>query len=392
MLLQVIAYFSMLQCPLKDCVPADRTLHILSHFIMKTEDELREIITKYMLSRLDWFQSVSCLFLQADKISVEYYIDYIHTPGMPLDLLCIFVLARLYRFHVGLILNKGMWCSNLKKDMQGCKTIFVFQGETDFHETFKGSQQAYVESLQYNTHKGLMPSHCTEVKNITNDDDTDVVFVAEEKRVKVPKIDKDVKVQIKREFNLDVMAQFKLKNKAKQAQFGAAQKLLAKSKKEVAIKEERDTQRQIISAAIARIITHSKSVTSSSKMFSMNCPVCGQYSRSKRSLLKHIKDDHPGTKFPCKYCGKQYDSFNSCYKHERSAHQQKSYFCAICGHGFDYKSQLECHLPVHNPTQKTYCDNCGKGFATEHSMKRHYVLHMDLQFPCGQCTKVFNTP
>ena len=96
----------MLQCPLKECVPADRTLHILSHFIMKTEDELREIITKYMLSRLDWFQSVSRLFLQADKISVEHYIDYIRTPGTPLDLLSIFVLARLYRFHVGLILNK----------------------------------------------------------------------------------------------------------------------------------------------------------------------------------------------------------------------------------------------------------------------------------------------
>ena len=185
------------------------------------------------------------------------------------------------------------------------------------------------------------------------------------------------------------MAGFKPKNKAKQAQFGAAQKLLAKSKKELAIKEERDTQRQIISAAIARIITRSKSAASSSKMISMDCPVCGQYSCSKRSLLKHIKDDHPGTKFPCKYCTKQYDSFNRCYKHERSAHQQKSYFCPICGHGFDYKSQLDCHL---NPTQKTYCDNCGKGFATERSMKRHYVLHMDLQFACGQCTKVFNTP
>ena len=389
MLLQVINYFSMLQCPLKECVPADRTLHILSHFIMKTEDELREIITKYMLSRLNWFQSVSRLCLQADKISVEHYIDYIHTPGTPLDLLGIFVLARLYRFHVGLILNKGMWCSNLKKDMQGCTTIFVFQGETDFHETYKGGQEAYVESLQYNTHKGLMPSHCTEVKNVTNDDD--VVFVAEEKRVD-PKIGMDVKVKIKREFNLDVMAGFKPKNKAKQAQFGAAQKLLAKSKQELAVKEERDTQRQIISAAIARIITHSKSAASSSKMISMDCPVCGQYSRSKRSLLKHIKDDHPGTKFPCKYCAKQYDSFNGCYKHERSAHQQKSYFCPICGHGFDYKSQLDCHLPVHNPTQKTYCDNCGKGFATERSMKRHYVLHMDLQFACGQCTKVFNTP
>ena len=346
-LLQVITYFSMLQCPLKECVPADRTLYILSHFIMKTEDELHEIITKYMLSRLDWFQSVSRLFLQADKISVEHYIDHICTPGTPLDLLCIFVLARLYRFHVRLILNKGLWCSNLKKDMHGCKIIFVFQGETDFHETFKGGQQVYVEPLKYNTHKGFMPSHCTEVKSVANDDDTDVIFVTEEKRVKVPniKIDQDVKVVIKRDFNLDVMAGFKPKNEDKKAQFGAARKLLAKSKKEVSIKEECDTQRQIISAAIARIITRSKSAASSCKMISMDCPVCTQYFCSKRSLLKHIKDDHPGTKFPCKYCGKQYDSFNGCCKHERSTHQKKSFLCAICGHGFSYKSQLDCHMP-----------------------------------------------
>ena len=113
---------------------------------------------------------------------------------------------------------------------------------------------------------------------------------------------------------------------------------------------------------------------------------------SKKALLKHIKDNHPGTKFQCKFCGKQYDSFNGCYKHERSAHSKKNYFCSICGHAFDYKSQVEGHMPIHNPAQKVYCETCGKGFATTISKKRHSVIHMNLQFPCGNCTKVFNTP
>ena len=87
--------FFCLQCLLKECIPGDKTLHILSHFITKTEDELREILTRYMLSRLDRFKSVSRKFLQAEKISVEAYIDNLYTQGTPLDLLAVFVLARL---------------------------------------------------------------------------------------------------------------------------------------------------------------------------------------------------------------------------------------------------------------------------------------------------------
>ena len=40
-----------------------------------------------MLSRLEWFESVSRKFLQAEKISVEAYIDNLRTPGTPLNLL-----------------------------------------------------------------------------------------------------------------------------------------------------------------------------------------------------------------------------------------------------------------------------------------------------------------
>ena len=158
------------------------------------------------------------------------------------------------------------------------------------------------------------------------------------------------------------------------------------------MKEECDTQWQVISQTTARIVTRSQSQTASYKMLAMDCLVSSTPQRSRRALLKHIKDDHPGTKFPCKYCGKQYDSFNGSYKHERSAHGAKNYFCSICGHGFDYRSQVDSHMPVHNPAQKVYCKTCGKGFATTTSKKRHSVIHMNLQFPCWNFTKVFITP
>ena len=145
--------------------------------------------------------------------------------------------------------------------------------------------------------------------------------------------------------------------------------IIGNTKKDVSVKEECDTQWQVISETIAWIVTRSRSETASYKMLAMDCPVCSTPQRSKRTLLKHIKDDHPGTKLPCKYCGKHYDSFNGCYKHERSAHGAKNYFCSICRHGFDYKSQVDSHMPVHNPSQKVYYETCSKGFATTTSKK-----------------------
>ena len=42
MLVSVISSnrFFCLQCPLKECIPGDKMLHILSNFIIKTEDKL----------------------------------------------------------------------------------------------------------------------------------------------------------------------------------------------------------------------------------------------------------------------------------------------------------------------------------------------------------------
>ena len=119
-------------------------LHILSHFITKTEDELQEMLTRYMLSRLDWFESVSHKFLQAENISVEAYIDNLHTPGTPLDLLAIFVLARLYRFHVGFFLNAGM-CTNVQRILHA--SLFSCFKAKLISKTYK--EQPYLESLHY---------------------------------------------------------------------------------------------------------------------------------------------------------------------------------------------------------------------------------------------------
>ena len=53
------------------------------------------------------------------------------------------------------------------------------------------------------------------------------------------------------------MLGFKPKNEKTKGQFSTARKLLAKAKKEVSVMEEHDTQLQVISETIARIVTRS---------------------------------------------------------------------------------------------------------------------------------------
>ena len=165
---------------MKDCLPANKTLHILTHYITKTEEEIRDILTKYMLSRLQWLQSISSHYLECENVSLEGYIDNISTPGAPFDLLAIFVLARLYRFHVGLFHAHGIWCSSITKNMSVCKFVLLFRNRYEFEETFEGGYDRYQKSLEKNTRLGLMPSHVMDVK----DGAEDIVFVKAEQPMK----------------------------------------------------------------------------------------------------------------------------------------------------------------------------------------------------------------
>ena len=223
---------------MKGCLPANKTLHILTHYITKTEEEIRDILTKYMLSALEWLESISHHYSECENVSLEGYIDNLATPGAPFDLLAIFVLAQLYHFHVRLFHANGMWCTSITKNMSVCQFVLLFQNRYEFDETFEGGYYRYQKSLEKNTRLGLMPSHLMDLK----DGVEDIVFLKEEKpkRIKIKsehttEIKKELRVMIKCETSLEI----------------SAKKLIAKSRKGVAVKVECNIQRKAITTLIA---------------------------------------------------------------------------------------------------------------------------------------------
>ena len=155
-----------LQCPYEQYLPQpDRAWHILTHWIQKTEDELQTSLQNYMIERKDWFLSISKSYLANLQVSAEDYIDNIGQPGSHIDLLGLFVLSRLYKFHFGLFYDQGVWCMARNKDYKQTSMILIFCGEMSFGEAcVLGNTQEYLDSLIQNTQWDLMPSHNKEAK------------------------------------------------------------------------------------------------------------------------------------------------------------------------------------------------------------------------------------
>ena len=369
-----------MQCPYfeDDGVSGDRTIHVFTHFIRRKEVAIRDYLRKNLMSRLDFFTQVSTQYLTQAETSAEDYIDKISTEGIPLDLLGIFLIARLYQFHIAVVFHKGVWMTN--KDNDWTKTMFtlVFQGVQNYSETCKEGQSGlYLQSLVNKTNSALMPPHCADLKvSISSDDET-------EQKTDIKKI----KVEFKKEVSEE-------KTRYWSSKFSVAAKLLAKAKKEKyrsEIKKEKQAQiHTLIYSGTLRPVEIAHEARQGHKMIHVLCDICNITCRSQRNYIVHMKEHHPQVTFPCSICGKQYRTWSGRFKHEKT-HSGQHYVCMICGRAFKTLDALNHHTPVHNPESKRYCETCGKGFATKSSLKCHEKIHLNLCIPCPNCDKTFNT-
>ena len=73
-------------------------IHIFTHHLRQTEDNLREILHDYMIMNMDWLLNTGKTVLKAT--SLEDYIDTVTTPGVPINPVCVLVLACMFHFHI----------------------------------------------------------------------------------------------------------------------------------------------------------------------------------------------------------------------------------------------------------------------------------------------------
>ena len=149
-----------LQCDYPYVRPGDELLHIFSHHIGKSEDDLQEILRSKMIQHLTWLQQISEVLLREVNVSLEDYIDTMSTPGVPLDFVGLLFLSRIYHIHVAVFTTRGIWSTSRNVKKHGCLFGVVFNGNFKFTETVKvGRGNQYRAWLTDRTEKGKMPSH-----------------------------------------------------------------------------------------------------------------------------------------------------------------------------------------------------------------------------------------
>ena len=152
----------LLQCGFPFIQKGDELLHIFSHHISKTEDNLREILRSFMLGHLPWIHQISEIILTEVNMSIKDYIDTITTPGVPLDFVAIVALCRAYHIHLAVYTSKGLWSTSRQRSIKNCLFGVLFYGSFEFTELItEGSYDDYTRWLEMHRKQGKLPSHNT---------------------------------------------------------------------------------------------------------------------------------------------------------------------------------------------------------------------------------------
>ena len=341
--------------------------------------------------------------MKALGVTADQYSNTLLSNDTPLDLLGVFIVARLYWIHVAVIMSGGVWSTSRTNDIWLAKFTFIYRNVTEFVETcYLDGAALYIDSLILNMQHGRMPCHRDIAKlegaETTADEPVDLT-VSDDTAKDQPVVPIDMKPVVKLErldnkkaLKFNVILQ-KPTNRKKASTYAKALQILLKAKTELATKSEckdiTDKIKQHIQSGIidpALVTKHA----CANRMISCNCEFCGELCQSRRAYVRHRMEFHPEQLYVCRYCCREYQSATGCFKHERT-HVSPGCACAVCGRLFKTSTELKDHMLVHNDANKLSCETCGKLFSTKRTLKRHSEVHMNLQYPCPECGCIYNT-
>ena len=369
----------------------DELLHIFTHHLKRTEDDLREMLRDYMLANSEWMLDIAKSVLLEQDMTLEDYIDTVTTPGSPVDAVCILVLAKIFNMHVAIFLKKGVWCTSKDRSLKKCRLGLIFNGNGQFTETVKAGHSAkYIEFLKRHQQSGELLSHQrTKMPGIPpkfertvppepeydREDrpemDIPSILTSTDKR-HIPTVNNDIPTDLSTSsssFGKDITGASSPKNgNAANIQDGNS------SDSEASIVMGEYVPPPVMQRASGPQV----------------CPACGNQEASQSKLIVHIATFHPSYAYPCRYCNKTFLSHTSRYKHEVD-HTAPTHFCGICAKGFHSNAELSRHMPRHSGLRPFPCNTCTKAYYDKKSLNRHLELHNSKTYDCPTCGKAYES-
>ncbi|XP_055854474.1 PR domain zinc finger protein 5-like [Episyrphus balteatus] len=127
------------------------------------------------------------------------------------------------------------------------------------------------------------------------------------------------------------------------------------------------------------------------------CTVCGWQNRTKKLLMRHLRNKHTNNLRRCTDCNLGFRLLSMLVEHRAKVHNDFNPFkCEVCGEGFTSRSHLRAHTSTaHKGTEERshWCIHCGSKFADRKSYKAHIRRHKfdKKELPCKFCQKKLST-
>ena len=115
------------------------SMHIIaSHYKGITNRVLCKDIKQFLDHRqhFNWVAKVGRKFLNQKSLSVGEFCSDMLTTGVELNELGILLIARMYRFHIAVIMRDWTWTTGRNLDLSECKIVLVFLGNSKFMDTY----------------------------------------------------------------------------------------------------------------------------------------------------------------------------------------------------------------------------------------------------------------
>ena len=154
----------------------------------------------------------------------------------------------------------------------------------------------------------------------------------------------------------------------------------------------------VFQADTENVVINEVEVREVNKPERVECSICGQMMKNKKTLKQHIKLKHvenaaEEVEIPlnkkCCICD-LYLKPNQLRQHMKEMHpgQVNTEICNLCDRSFNSLYNLKRHKEsLHNINKRYECDSCE--YITQRSdlMKEHMLIHVQKKFQCKKCTK-----
>ena len=119
---------------------------------------------------------------------------------------------------------------------------------------------------------------------------------------------------------------------------------------------------------------------------SSQCPQCNAVFAHTRSLMRHVRSEHEGVKYPCNQCDYKALDQGNMNKHIESVHEGVKYPCSQCAYKATEHTGLKRHIESVHEGVRYPCSQCDYKATKQSSLKIHIEsIHEGVKYPCSQC-------